>query len=491
MQTTVALRDGDELIFWLGQAGIPYSRFVALRPDYLIISPPKTGSTWLADNLRQHPQAFVPSIKEIKYFSSYFRSLDLSWYLDQLAPGAGRLKGEASPSYALLSVERIRLIRKLAPQVKLVFLMRDPIGRAWSHARHNHAHREANFSRCDGDFASVSDPQWLENFTHDWPLCNGDYLGQLRRWLSVFPREQIYIGFYESIASRPEALLREVFTFLGIRADVDLSVFPVRKRILPGPPGELSPSLRKSLHRVLHDRTRELALFLRERLGLDLPPEWQQTLAPRADVTEPLLGPAEVFGRDLDDDYLSGVLLQEESFATAWAPVLGMHRGYNLVFHRGLLYALHRNLGDVQPRDLSNEQIRQLHDDRWCFVAPTLAQVKQQVEEHFYERCEARFEDLPLLHRNLNDARTRLGTLECRFEEAIQALRQVEDDIAWLWPWFVLLHRFLRPAWHCLRTMFGLKRPRIEANVGSQEGPESRWGCGIDSARRKPVLPSW
>ena len=123
----------------------PHDELSALRPDFLIISPPKTGSTWLAANLRLHPQVFVPDIKEVKYFSSFHRWLDLGWYLDHFAPAEGRLKGEASPSYAILPVERIRLVRRLFPDVKLIFLMREPVGRAWSHARHNHRYREANF----------------------------------------------------------------------------------------------------------------------------------------------------------------------------------------------------------------------------------------------------------------------------------------------------------------------------------------------------------
>src|SRR5262249_26280496 len=160
---------------------------------------PKTGSTWLAENLRRHPGLFVPVVKEVKYFSSLFRSVGLGWYLEQFAAGADRLRGEASPSYALLPVGRIRLIHRLLPRLRLVLLTRDPRGRAWSHAKHNHRYCEANFTGCEAPLAAVGDEQWLANFTQDWTLASGDYLGQLRRWLSVFPREQVFVGFYESI----------------------------------------------------------------------------------------------------------------------------------------------------------------------------------------------------------------------------------------------------------------------------------------------------
>ncbi len=105
------------------ECGFP-SRF----PEFLIISPPKTGSTWLATRLRRHPELFVPDVKEIRYFSSLFKRLDLNWYLRHFSSADGRVKGEASPSYCLLPVDRVRWILRLMPDVKLIFLMRRPRG---------------------------------------------------------------------------------------------------------------------------------------------------------------------------------------------------------------------------------------------------------------------------------------------------------------------------------------------------------------------------
>src|SRR5262245_45560865 len=166
-----AIAEERDFLHWcLRQPAVCPRKLAARCPDFLVISPPKTGSTWLARNLRCHPELFVPAIKEVKYFSCFLRWLDLNWYLDHFSEGEGRVKGEASPSNAILPVERIRIIRRLMPDVKLIFLMREPIARAWSHARHNHQHREANFSDCKVPLDAVSDEQWGENFTHDWPL---------------------------------------------------------------------------------------------------------------------------------------------------------------------------------------------------------------------------------------------------------------------------------------------------------------------------------
>src|SRR5262249_11248380 len=152
---------------------------------------------------------------------------------------------------------------------------REPVARAWSHAKHNYRYGEARFAGRTAAFEAVPDRQWNESFAHEWAFASGDYLGQLRRWLSVFPREQVYMGFYEAIARQPETLLRDLFGFLGVDPGVDLSSFPVRDRILTGLPGALTGPLEHSLHHLLHDRTRQLVTFLREHFNLEPPAEWR------------------------------------------------------------------------------------------------------------------------------------------------------------------------------------------------------------------------
>ena len=331
----------------------PHNLHNLRRPDFLVISPPKTGSTWLAANLRHHPQIFIPEVKEVRYFSSLYKWLDYRWYCDHFSEAGPRLAGETSPSYAALPLDRIRLIRQLLPDLKLVFLMRDPVSRAWSHARHSHQFCEANFATTAPTQAAPTEEQWQANFAHDWSLVSGDYLGQLRRWSSVFPAEQLFVGFYESIATRPVELLREVFDFLGVDPDVDLSDSPVRERILVGPAGDLTPTLAANLRGLLRDRTVELIAFLREHYGLRPPPEWAATLNPSDPVLAvPVPG---AFLREKDDRFLADVAALEDTFPTAHRPIRGEFRGYDMVCYRGNLYAFSRSLGPISLANLEND----------------------------------------------------------------------------------------------------------------------------------------
>lgn len=332
-------------------------------------------------NLQCHPAIFVPRIKEIRYFSRYFNALDLSWYLDHFAPARGRIKGEASPSYAILPLERIRLLRRLLPDLKLIYLMREPIARAWSHAKHSFRHKEANFGQCTTHLEAISEQEWCENFSHEWPLANGDYLGQLRRWLTVFPREQVYVGFYESIRQAPEELLRDIFGFLGVDQDVNWPSFRLGEKILPGLAGELTPILHRRLQKILAGRTRRLATFLSAQLGMQLPAEWQQSLAVSNDVSAT---PIAVFDRDGDDAYLMQILRMEESFPAGPRLVERSYRGYNLFFHGNRLFALSESVCPRELEGLDEASFEKLQECDRCYSAASLQELKDLLhQKHF------------------------------------------------------------------------------------------------------------
>jgi hypothetical protein len=423
----------------LQQAGLPEGSFQARRPDFLVISPPKTGSTWLAKNLGCHPEIFIPEIKEIKYFSSWFKWFDLDWYLEHFTLAPGKSKGEASPTYAILPTQKIQLIRNLFPEIKLIYLMREPIGRAWSHARHNHHYREANFARRKAPLNCVTEIQWQENFVHDWPLTSGDYLGQLKRWLSVFPKDQFFIGFFESITQRPEALLRRLFRFLGVDDSISLSGFPVYQRIQPGVPLTITESQRDRLRQILHPRTAELAEFLRRELDLEVPSEWDATLAP----FESPAGTAQVnFPDEWDDEFLKWVNREEESFPAATKSLIEDYRGFQIVFHNARFFALSEALGGICPALLNSADIERHEWEGKCFVAGSLAGVKECVNRRIHEQSRLQVAELAKLRSEIAETRDRLARVELAFAQSGVEARTTQKEPGWL-----------RSLWRKLRSL--------------------------------------
>ncbi len=396
---------------WLQPTDDPHFRHRAKLPQFLVISPPKTGSTWLAENLRRHPQLFLPPLKEVKYFSTLYKYFDLGWYADHFRPAGERIAGEASPSYAILPVEQIQAIRRLLPDLKLIFLMRDPIARAWSHAKHSHRYREANFKESTTEYNDVTDAQWEVNFFHDWTLTSGDYLGQLKRWCSVFPHEQIYVGFYESIGTRPIELLRQVFAFLGVEPDVDLAGFPISERILQGPKGELTPRLEAALHRLLYSRTIETVGYIQDRFNLVPPSEWQRTLMP---PTDPLVRPLpQPFQPELEDTYLRRVLDQEEQFHSAYRPINMGYRGYDIAYCRGQLIAMPQAIESSGSPAPDEATLPRLASEGTCLTASTLAELKDQVTNKVIDGHEAR---LRTMTTELQAIRAELGNLNAELQ---------------------------------------------------------------------------
>jgi len=196
-------------------------------PDFLCIGAMKAGTTWLYENLRCHPALYLPDRKEDYFFSYQFHKQSLRQYSRRFAKGADKVKGEITPGYSILPIDRIRFIRSIMPDAKLILLLRDPIHRTWSEAYMNLA------AKRNRRYEDVTKEEFLSYFVSKPCEQRSDYLTILDNWLSVFPRERLFLGLYEDIETSPLALLSAVFTHLDVSTDVDMSVFPFKRVVTP------------------------------------------------------------------------------------------------------------------------------------------------------------------------------------------------------------------------------------------------------------------
>lgn len=203
-------------------------------PDFLGIGAQKAGTTWLWENLRRHPEVFVPERKELHYWDNKWER-PLAYYAKRFADGAGRVRGEITPAYGILPAERIRFIHRLLPDLRLVLLLRNPVDRAWSQLA-------MEFERAGRKPEEVPEDELVAFACSERALRRGDYAGILERWLAVFPEEQLLVGFFEEIREEPRTLLRRVFAHLGVDADPDWDRFAPDQVIVPGSDGV--PTLR-------------------------------------------------------------------------------------------------------------------------------------------------------------------------------------------------------------------------------------------------------
>ena len=138
----------------------------------------------------------------------YFRDFSDAWYLGLFERQRG-ITGDITPSYSILTHESVAQMHKVAPQARLVFLMRNPIERAWSHYR---------FNERFGASVALNDLDAFKAFVNspDQEL-RSNYLRTIDLYLDFFDSSQLLLGFYDAITDQPEALLSEILKHVGAK----------------------------------------------------------------------------------------------------------------------------------------------------------------------------------------------------------------------------------------------------------------------------------
>lgn len=207
------------------------NKFLKIRqtrlPDFLCIGARKAGTTWLYENLRQHPQLFLPKRKELQYFNIDFETKSFRSYTSEFKTAHGKTKGEITPSYSIIPVERIEFIHNVIPDVKIIFLMRNPVERAWADS---YAYLVTARKR---RLEAITDEEFYAHFKSRRCMKRGDYIKIIDTWQNIFPKKQFYMGFSLDIEHRPKKLLQDIFQFLNVTTDIDWNNFPLSDRIIP------------------------------------------------------------------------------------------------------------------------------------------------------------------------------------------------------------------------------------------------------------------
>jgi hypothetical protein len=202
-------------------------------PNFLIIGAAKSGTTAIWHYLRQHPQIYLSPRKHTRFFAYEsedpgfngpaptrptmpYAIADVEAY-HALFEGATdeTAIGEASHSY-LYRPDTAERIRRYAPDMKLIAILRDPAERAYSHYKQ----MVRNGRERIGDFnlaLQIEQERLRDNW---WPEFHyvrvGLYSLQLRRYFDLFERDQIKVYLYEDLNSDPLGMLRDVFRFLDV-----------------------------------------------------------------------------------------------------------------------------------------------------------------------------------------------------------------------------------------------------------------------------------
>lgn len=195
------------------------------KPDFFIVGAPKCGTTAMQDYLRQHPDIFMPKIKEIHYFGSDLHHEGpgtLEEYLSLFKRVTEEKRvGETSVLY-LYSGLAAKEIKDFEPRAQIIIMLRNPVDKI--HSNHSYALHRGNEKIADLG-AALDDEENRRNNSHlrRGPLYR-DYLGyteQIKRYVDVFGWDNVHVVIYDDFKRDVSGTYRGVLEFLGVSLDFE------------------------------------------------------------------------------------------------------------------------------------------------------------------------------------------------------------------------------------------------------------------------------
>jgi hypothetical protein len=204
----------------------------------LIPGAEKSGTTSLSYYLSAHPDIYIPDEKELHFFDdpqNYKKGE--AWYSARFKTWNGESAvGECTPFY-MYDPECVDRIKKAFPGIKLIFILRNPIDRAYSN--YWHQVRGGKEFRSFEDALEMEKSRIAKTRYHDLTysyLNKGFYAVQIERFLKHFSMDQILIVKFEDLKKEPQKVLNRIYGFLGIESYDNQMVLGVikNKSVLPG-----------------------------------------------------------------------------------------------------------------------------------------------------------------------------------------------------------------------------------------------------------------
>jgi Sulfotransferase domain len=218
------------------------------RPDFLCVGAQKGGTSWLFHQLTLHPDFWMPPVKEVHYFDSMSRVerknpprckderdqwfmarlvelsalpyIDLATYSELFAAKRTLLSGDITPAYSMVNDELIEKIVGYFPNLKVIFLARDPVDRAWSQLSMDV--RLGNIP----SFDSTNPAEVLRNLLSPGVFFRSYPSKIVKRWRRYVRPDLFRIYFFDDLKEDPAGMRRSILSFLG--ADPDKPSGPLK-----------------------------------------------------------------------------------------------------------------------------------------------------------------------------------------------------------------------------------------------------------------------
>jgi hypothetical protein len=184
-----------------------------MLPNFLIVGGMKCGTSAFAYYLDEHPEVFL-SPKELHFFNSEasFKAGIVNYEAHFRAHNGAKAVGEKTPSYSYHPLAAKRIAGAL-PDVKLIWILRNPSERAYSHYWFFVAMGKERLS-----FDRAIERE-KERVTRDYTMAYRDrsvYSKQVKNYLDYFSRDQMLFLLWEDLKTDAVGVLSRTCDFLGV-----------------------------------------------------------------------------------------------------------------------------------------------------------------------------------------------------------------------------------------------------------------------------------
>ena len=199
------------------------------RPNFFIVGAPKAGTTAMYEFLAEHPQVFMPKVKEPHFFSTDLASplaiRDQREYLDLFRDARGEKEiGEGSTGY-LQSRVAPGAIKAFAPDARIIVMLRNPIDVMYSWHNEEIVCMEEDLT--DFGQALAAEEARRASLPASGSNCLSrllyhdvvDFPAQIGRYIEQFGRNSIHVIIHDDFLRDGEGVYRETCRFLGLDED--------------------------------------------------------------------------------------------------------------------------------------------------------------------------------------------------------------------------------------------------------------------------------
>lgn len=237
-----------------------------MKPTFLGIGAQRTGTTRLHKLLASHPDVQMASPtddrfnKETHFFSGVAKKQDLSWYLKHFDPLPGQpkapVRGEITPAYAILNRNVVNQIHRLFPDLKLIFVIRNPIDRIWSGMLMELAEWQPEMLKALPETAKLLAMSELPHI-----VLRTDYERTIRNWTEAFGPSAMHIVKFENQFIHPQETMEGILNHIGAdpsKAATEQEDKATQDKVWSSPEFACPDALRSYLAKRWLKRTRRL-----------------------------------------------------------------------------------------------------------------------------------------------------------------------------------------------------------------------------------------